>query len=121
LRARHSWAVISPDFGGEAAGDVVAVFGGHQAHSLLFGDAAGGNIGDGFGSAQDWKVEGVEPKIGTAWQASSLDLGVCQGRQSQKPRLSFSFLRRFDAAMILIGSGFEAESPVPGFAAFDDG
>src|SRR6266853_5950456 len=53
-----------PDFGGEAAGDIVAVFGGHEAHSLLFGDAAGGNIGDGFGSAQDWKVEGVEPKIG---------------------------------------------------------
>src|SRR6267142_1828003 len=49
-----------PDFGGEAAGDVVAIFGGHQAHSLLFGDAAGGDIGDGFGSAQNWKVEGVE-------------------------------------------------------------
>src|SRR5712672_2975396 len=53
-----------PDFGGEATGDIVAVLGGNQAHSLFFGDPAGGNIGDGFGSAQDWKVEGVEPKIG---------------------------------------------------------
>src|SRR5882762_1857202 len=53
-----------PDFGGEAAGDIVAVFGGDQAHALLFGDAAGGNIGDGFRGAQDGKVEGVEPKIG---------------------------------------------------------
>src|SRR5712671_3129870 len=53
-----------PDFGGETAGDIVAVFGGHEAHSLLFGDAAGGNIGDGFRGAQDRKIEGVEPKIG---------------------------------------------------------
>src|SRR5260370_42474600 len=33
-----------PDFGGEAARDIVAVFGGDAAHSLLFGDAAGGHI-----------------------------------------------------------------------------
>src|SRR5258707_9661040 len=53
-----------PDFGGETAGDIVAVFGGHEAHSLLFGGAAGGNLGDGFRGAQEPKVEGVEPKIG---------------------------------------------------------
>src|SRR6266849_10297653 len=53
-----------PDFGGEAAGNVVAVFGGDQAHALLLGDAAGSDVGDGFGSAQHGKFESVEPKIG---------------------------------------------------------
>src|SRR3984893_1942003 len=53
-----------PDFGGEAAGKVVAVFGGDQAHALLFGDAAGGDVGDGFGGAENGEVEGIKPKIG---------------------------------------------------------
>src|SRR5712664_366082 len=45
-----------PDFGGEAARDVVAVFRGDQAHALLFGDAARGGVGDGFGGAEDGEV-----------------------------------------------------------------
>src|ERR1700730_13169958 len=46
-----------PDFGGKAAGDVVAVFGGDQAHALFFGDATGGDVLNGFGSAQDREAE----------------------------------------------------------------
>src|SRR5258705_10959014 len=42
-----------PDFGGETAGDVVAGFGGHEAHSLLLGEAAGGKIGGCVRHAED--------------------------------------------------------------------
>ena len=50
-----------PDFGGEAAGNVVAVFGGDETQALLFGDAARGDVWDGFGSAQDGEAQSVEP------------------------------------------------------------
>src|SRR5712691_9277910 len=53
-----------PDFGGEVAGNIVAVFDGDQAHALLFGDPAGGGVADGFGRAQYGKAKRVEPEIG---------------------------------------------------------
>src|SRR6266852_4626411 len=53
-----------PDLGGKAAGDVVAVFGRDQAHALLFGDAAGSDVGDGFGGAKKGELERVDPKMG---------------------------------------------------------
>src|SRR4029077_13998216 len=52
-----------PYFGGEAAGNVVAIFGGHHSHELLFGNAAGGDIAVGFRSAQDRETESTEPEF----------------------------------------------------------
>src|SRR5258707_5340793 len=41
-----------PDFGGEAAGYIVAVFCSDQPHALLFGDAAGRGVAQNFWSAK---------------------------------------------------------------------
>src|SRR6202171_1344444 len=64
LASAPFFGVDFPDFGGKAAGNVVALFGGDQAHALLFGDAARGGVGDGFGSAKNGEVQRIEPKIG---------------------------------------------------------
>src|SRR5260370_31961974 len=53
-----------PDFGREAAGDVLEVFGGDQAHALLLRDAARGDVTDGLGGAEDGEMERLEPKMG---------------------------------------------------------
>jgi len=119
---RHSWAVISQISEGRATGDVVTLFGGDQAHSLFFRRCGGRqHLATAFGARKRGKWRVSNQKSVTAWQASVIRPWRCQGRPSQKPRLSFSFFAEIDAADDLIGSGFEAESPVPGFAAFDGG
>src|ERR1700761_3618970 len=51
-----------PYFRRQAAGDVVALSGGDPAHAGLFGDAAGAQVGSGFGRAQDGEAEDIEPE-----------------------------------------------------------
>src|SRR5438309_912009 len=52
-----------PDFRGEAAGNIVAVFGGDEAHALLLGDTPRGCVADSFGRSQNREAERVKPEI----------------------------------------------------------
>jgi hypothetical protein len=108
-----------PDFGGEAAGNVVAVFGGDQAHALFFGDAAGGDVGDGFGSAENGEVKYIKPKIGNGFAGFGHQALALPGETEPEAAIVVFFFTEVDAADDLAGIGFQAKSPVPGFTAID--
>src|ERR1700758_149457 len=102
-----------PDFGGEAAGNIVAVFGGDETHALLFGDAAGSYIADGFRSAQDGEAKRVEPEIGDGFARSGHEPLALPGGAEPEAAIVVFFFAEIDAADDLAWSGFQAEGPVP--------
>ena len=107
-----------PDFGREAAGDIVAVFGADQAHALFFGDAAGGGVADGFGCAQDGEIERVEPEIGDRFAGLGHQALTLPGSAEPETSIFIFFFAQINAADNLVGIGFEAQRPMPRFAAF---
>lgn len=52
-----------PDFGRQAPGDVVVLFGGNHTHATLFGDATGCGVRNCFGSPQERELQRIEPVV----------------------------------------------------------
>lgn len=111
-----------PHFGGQAAGDVVAFGDGYDAHALLFGDAARGDVRNRFGGAENGKLEHVEPEGsdgigGFGHQSAAMKGGI-------KPEATIVVVVGFmeiDAADDSSGIGLEADAPIPCLAASHGG
>jgi len=66
-------------------------------------------------------MERIKPKIGDGVASLGHQALALPGEAEPETAIVVLFFAEVDAADDLIGSGFEADSPVPGFSAFDRG
>src|ERR1700686_5249367 len=53
-----------PKLRGQASADVIAFLGGDPAHALFFRDSLGSHVLNGFGGAEDGKLQSFKPELG---------------------------------------------------------
>jgi hypothetical protein len=110
-----------PYFGGQCAGDEVALFGGDDAHAGLLRDASGGEISDRLGGAKDGESEDIEPEV--IYGADGLGhkaLAVPWQAEPEAAIIGLALDER-DGSDVVLGGLLESQRPVPFVAALDGG
>src|SRR5208282_745146 len=108
-----------PDFRRQSAGNEVSLFGGHDAHSLSFRNAARGLVGHRLGRSEDRKFQNVEPIVGDHFAGFTHQAPPLPRQAEPESAIVIFRSHQADRADHTGRIALEPQGPVPFFSAFD--